>query len=491
MLIMRDTVLGLAFFVCTARGHRIRTSFAELRDSALATSKNQLRVVNSSSGKLQATNAFAHVLLAFSPVLRSPFYSGRHAALQCSRRGPIHMSGASPGVQELRNREARKEVFHRWISEKDPTFQEYVTNKAVYGIPERFAPTRQDGIVPGSSRLQFLLPGEDEPKTIELLKSRGYDNPSFGAVRVKLPIGATIVAQNSRLVVKSVEEQSNVERAGIRANDIVRAMSLPQAQASQGDHPWWTLVGRRPLPDAEEGLVILDGEPASLFDEALRQNLRVNGEQAEVVLLIERPVTISASMLDEEYALRAYDTYTDNSGELGQQEQTSGMEKVGGSETEKVGSSTVYVAKLPFNKVLDGLDTALQDAGVGELYPGLMEHSVILVQHDGQRGFTAYDFLVQDDFMQRLTPAMLTGALTGLRVPGVLRKFPLRRMPRRKGTKRVGTVRPELGSPADVDKAIEEFQKNYDTDMVIFAKDCRHFEDALVRYLVEGEPEKK
>jgi len=155
--------------------------------------------------------------------------------------------------------------------------------------PEQFQGTRTKGSYPESSRVQFTLPGKDDkPKIIEILWS-GKANPSFGAVKVKLPLDAGITSKDARLVVKGIKQGSNAELSKIRRGDIIRAVSLPETENSQVDSPWWASLSRVVVPDAEEGMVILDGKSPATFAAAVQENLRVNGKNAEVVLIIERP----------------------------------------------------------------------------------------------------------------------------------------------------------------------------------------------------------
>merc|ERR1712232_362652 len=160
-----------------------------------------------------------------------------------------------------------KEQFHRWITRDDPTLVDYVYNEhtGVYQCktPNQFQGLRNKGHLPGSSRLQFTLPGkDDEPKTLELMRSDAQDNPSFGAVKVTLPIDVVVLPQASRLVIKTVKRQSNAEQSRLRGGDIIRAVSVPEdteGDKPQAETPWWSRIGELEVSDAEEGMVILDG----------------------------------------------------------------------------------------------------------------------------------------------------------------------------------------------------------------------------------------
>lgn len=240
--------------------------------------------------------------------------SHRH---QFGRQGSILVSGGSSGLgrfgkEETALRKQKKEKWevgsgkagaiepekteksHRWITEEDPTFEECSFNEVtgyVCKTPEKFQGTRKKGSYPGSSRVQFTLPDkDDEPLTIEMMHSRVKDNPSFGAVKVKLPIAATVFSKNSRLQIRYIEQGSNAENSMLRSGDIIRAISLPENEDSEREIPWWAVLGKTLVPEAEEGMVILDGKSAAAdYDAALRENLRLYGKKAQVVLLIERP----------------------------------------------------------------------------------------------------------------------------------------------------------------------------------------------------------
>merc|ERR1740138_1229330 len=113
-----------------------------------------------------------------------------------------------------------------------------------------------------SSRVQFTLHGrDDEPQNIELLRSRERDNPSFGAVKLRLPVDIDVVSRNSRLVVQRVSEGGSADYARIRQGDIIRAVSVPATEDNEGsDASWWARLGRSPVPDTEKGMAILDGK---------------------------------------------------------------------------------------------------------------------------------------------------------------------------------------------------------------------------------------
>jgi hypothetical protein len=171
---------------------------------------------------------------------------------------------------------------------------------------------------------------------MELLKSKGNDMPSFGAVGLKFPFGMDVAAKSfadasssssarnsrngakgsrmrldtkffpaslvhgpeskeSRLVVNFIAPGGYAEKASIRKGDIIRAVSFsPGRQKSkQLDPSWWATK----VPDTEEGMLILDGKPKTELISALRQH----DADGEVVFLIERPVQWDASEGDDDW----------------------------------------------------------------------------------------------------------------------------------------------------------------------------------------------
>jgi hypothetical protein len=189
--------------------------------------------------------------------------------------------------------------FHRFISQDDPTFEEYAHNDIVGYIcktPDKFQGLRRDGVLKGTRRVQFTLPGrDDEPKTLELMYSRSKDNPSFGAVRVKLPLNVQVSSEKQRVMVTRVNPGSAAENARIQQGDIIRAISVPESTVEgSGTVSWWDKMMSSPMPKTEEGTVILNSKDAvPEFNAALQANLRENGRAAEVVLVLERPFRIS------------------------------------------------------------------------------------------------------------------------------------------------------------------------------------------------------
>jgi hypothetical protein len=135
-----------------------------------------------------------------------------------------------------------------------------------------------------------------------MLQSKDKDNPSLGAVKVQMPLKCAVSSQDARLRVRQVEPYGNADSARIQQGDIVRAVSLPAIEGSQtspSEAPWWARIGRAPVPPAEEGMVILDGRGVADFEAALRENARVDGQQAEVTLILERPVNFNSGKDDD------------------------------------------------------------------------------------------------------------------------------------------------------------------------------------------------
>jgi len=200
-------------------------------------------------------------------------------------------------------------ILHRFISQDDPTLQKQ-TGGVTYKTRQKFLGTRRDGVYDGSFRLQFTLPGKDNsPKGIELLPlSKG--EPTFAAVKVKLPLGAVITSLSPDFItrVEEVRDGSNAEESGIMEGDIIRAVSVPDVQ----EEKTWSFqlwdqmakswrksfgvpvpIGTIPVPDSEESMVILGEAYFADVYAALQENKRVNGDNAEVVLLVERPELVT------------------------------------------------------------------------------------------------------------------------------------------------------------------------------------------------------
>lgn len=204
----------------------------------------------------------------------------------------------------------QKGKFHRFVGDAEtPGF---------FGCKTReiFAGERREGVYEGTYRLQFTLPGEDnKPKTIELLQtSKG--SPSFAAIRVSVRSLTTAISQpreffidasiaqftnefdrsSKHLVVSEVNDK--IENPSLKKGDIIRAVSVAKDIQVDAQGSLAVLEKFRrglqkaavlSLPDLEEGMAILDNNAFQGFESSLKENLRVSGQQAEVVLLIERP----------------------------------------------------------------------------------------------------------------------------------------------------------------------------------------------------------
>mmetsp|Transcript_36716 Transcript_36716/g.56906 ORF Transcript_36716/g.56906 Transcript_36716/m.56906 type:complete len:375 (-) Transcript_36716:17-1141(-) len=203
--------------------------------------------------------------------------------------------GSAPNQKRLAIWPKKQGASHRFIAKDDPTFQEYAFNKAIgYACKTRgtFQGTRRDGAYEATSRVQFTLPEkDDQPLTLELLQSNKNDNPSFGAVRTKLPLDAIVHSVQGRILVKQLNVPGNADSSQLRPGDIVRAISVPaRSEIRKEGTPWWQQIGRARVPDAENGVVILDGRSANEFEAVLRENMLSSDEPTDVVLIIERPV---------------------------------------------------------------------------------------------------------------------------------------------------------------------------------------------------------
>jgi hypothetical protein len=233
---------------------------------------------------------------------------------------------------QLPREEWPERKLYRFIKEED-------LSKALFKFqtPVKYQGTRNTGTYKGSSRVTFAPPRKshsgmlsalvDEhnravsslvPKTIELLKSNEQDNPSFGAVEVKLPLDMSLTQSNSvgklswlpidvkvedldsrkRLVVTNVKG-GNAEFSRIQRGDIIRAVSVP-APDGAAEKPWWGQVFQTAVPAAEEGMAMLDGMAVSQYDAVLAENKRQN--QDTVVLLIERPINLRNGQEDEGFS---------------------------------------------------------------------------------------------------------------------------------------------------------------------------------------------
>jgi len=180
--------------------------------------------------------------------------------------------------------------------------------------PSWFSGSRSEGKYKNSHRVTFTMP-EDEGKdlrmtTVELLKSNLKDNPTFGAVAVKLPLsieprsadrsGKMFSAQN-RVVVGVVKEGGHGKMANLRPGDIIRGVSMPDeaGMGPQKANAWWDVLGVASAK-VENGMAMFDNEGVAAYDGALKANERVHGNNAEVILLIERQVVVERGGGDDD-----------------------------------------------------------------------------------------------------------------------------------------------------------------------------------------------
>jgi len=253
-----------------------------------------------------------HVHAAPPTALRIP------AGNTVQNRGRAQLTMKSMGRDPSDEDEDRKPPWkasesYRYVYEDDPTFEPYISNP-VFGFvcktPEQFSGQRLSGAYEGTFRIQFTLPGkDDEPKTVELKRSikdnpSTKDNPSFGAVKVKIPLGieVEINMQKRRLVVTKIRVQGYARRANIRTGDIIRAVSLPEGARCR------TLRSRflfwQNIQDSENGMMMLDGKFPTDYYAAVKDNVESKGLAAEVVLLIERPSQDRSDDDDDWWRLR-------------------------------------------------------------------------------------------------------------------------------------------------------------------------------------------
>lgn len=260
--------------------------------------------------------AFAELLIASDPtaafthpgaglLLRSPpAHRSRESRMsdEFDSKAPAEIGGQWPSTGK----------GYRFIDEDDEWYDACVLademNSKTCETPEKFMPISQEGAYPGSYRVQFTLPGSDAPpSTIELLPSRGDDRPSFCAVKMKMPLAAQVdfnlvTPVTWRFVVTDVQN-GNARDAGMKTGDIIRAVSLPKSEESEADRAWWKKIG---VPQAESGMVMLDGKINNDYATALLENVRVNGQEGEIVLLIERPNPNANKLFRQGRAVRTW-----------------------------------------------------------------------------------------------------------------------------------------------------------------------------------------
>jgi len=153
---------------------------------------------------------------------------------------------------------------------------------------------------------------------------------------------------------------------------------------------------------------------------------------------------------------------------------------------ETIAPSLVYIARVP----LVGLEAL--EWGLGDRYPGGLEHTMVLVRHlecDADRcedrgAVTAYDFVPENP----TSPLTAAALLSGTSVPGKLRTRTLRGLPSRRcdlvGEAVVGA---RLGggtaSQREVDARCAEFQVSYNPQLSLRGNSCREHTAALASML--------
>lgn len=244
--------------------------------------------------------------LAFSPSMRleppSRFTGGHNlAGRPSSLRTPTSLRAPKP----LSNLVAKSSSSDReeWPDGQRPyrfidrSGEEVNVN---FKTPDRYSGSRSQGEFENSHRITFTPPEEEgkdmQMKTVELLRSNLKDSPTFGAVAVRLPLmiepaardcsGKFFSAQN-RVVVGKILPGGNGKSALLREGDIIRGVSVPDGEDSKKANAWWDVLGVA-SSKVENGMAMFDNEGVAAYAGALRANERVHGQNAEVVLLIER-----------------------------------------------------------------------------------------------------------------------------------------------------------------------------------------------------------
>lgn len=193
----------------------------------------------------------------------------------------------------------------RFVREDDPTLERYAFNPAtgfVCKTPEQFNGLRLLGASKGSYRIQFTLPAkDDEPKTVELQRST-LSNPSFGAVKLVVPINGVGIQVGfdplkKRIFAVKVRDGSSAQKARIQKGDFIRAVSVPEGVRTRGG------LFSRNTTDVEDAMIMLDGKLPTSYYAALKENFEANPELSEVVLLIERPTKLGDDNWWTEYLL--------------------------------------------------------------------------------------------------------------------------------------------------------------------------------------------
>jgi len=213
-----------------------------------------------------------------------------------------------------------RDKTYRFIDEADPRF-----GQAESQTPARFMGLSKAGKYKLSHRIRFTLPGMgDKPKLIEMLQSRIQENSLLGAVTVNLPFDMEVDLDAGywpkmwRTIVSRVRPGSNAEKVGLKAGDIIRAVSVPVVKETE-DMPWWERLAQFQMPDTDQGIICLDENKINTrYTQAIYENMRVNGKHAEVVLLVERPLLFAATEVPATQSQDAAPSVVDEKERLGQ-----------------------------------------------------------------------------------------------------------------------------------------------------------------------------
>lgn len=265
-------------------------------------------------------------------------------------RAAIWMSGRSGMLlKEAQQGESRRPSNLPWQGKPGQRHRFLDALDATMLTPSKFVGMDDRGSSEGSYRLDFTVPGTEgeQPKSLELLQSHPEDKPSFGAVRVRLPFGATTARSGSTLTVQAVTKDGNAFLADIQEGDIIRAINAPAGKELEDVEEATGLVVPVPVPvpvppvvvpmflpsilptppvpvpvlmppvlvpmpvyrraqarkppvtESENGFVILHDKSAADYDAVLQEFERASQDGGEVILIIERPLEFHPQSNDD------------------------------------------------------------------------------------------------------------------------------------------------------------------------------------------------
>mmetsp|Transcript_51257 Transcript_51257/g.81471 ORF Transcript_51257/g.81471 Transcript_51257/m.81471 type:complete len:905 (+) Transcript_51257:76-2790(+) len=200
------------------------------------------------------------------------------------------------GVQErlpVESRQVDEGPYHRFVEDEEASLLAKIDRQFfgwLLAVPTAFKGSQMSQ-TPGRVLVEFsfIRPTRQSMYTKEMPVSLEFSTfdpthkSSFGAVRLRCPIDATLAVSGPALVVTSVLKNGSASIAGIRENDIIRAASVPHEITS----PWYFGFTR---PRGERGFMFFEGKSPSDFHAVLQDNIRVGGDEIEVVLVVERPI---------------------------------------------------------------------------------------------------------------------------------------------------------------------------------------------------------